>query len=151
MSKQGIEIVGSPLGSDAFCTKYLEKEIDHILHRAEGILQLHPQVAGKLLHACVSPAPAYISQLCPPHLTRPIFALFDRKLWNLWMKILGDTDDQLYVCVQGRKRARGWAYLPARMGGTGLRSWFQTSSFSWFCSLASCIAAKSSLKKGYTF
>jgi hypothetical protein len=101
---------------------------------------LHPQCATKLLKECVCAAPAYLAQVCHPNFTKEFFEVFDEKVWQIFLEVLGGVSGpQLHCCEEGLARARTRAFLPTCYRGVGLRSWSRVSEFSWFCSVASCI------------
>jgi hypothetical protein len=108
---------------------------------ADTLLNLHPQCATKILRECLCPAPAYISQVCHPQLTRAFLADFDDRVWELWLRILGGVGGkELSCCPAVLARSRLRAFLPCRFDGAGLRSWDRAASFAWFCSMAACSA-----------
>jgi hypothetical protein len=81
-----------------------------------------------------------VAQVCHPILTKKFLSAFDDRVWNLWLRILGDVGgEELGCCAQSLNRARMKAFLPSRLNGVGLRSWERASDFSWFSSVASCI------------
>jgi hypothetical protein len=135
-----MEIVGAPVGSFDFCTTFVESTLATMLHQSESLLQLHPQAATKLLRGCVCAAPGYLSQVCHPNFTKGPLHNFDDSVWNLWLRVLGETGgNELSCCTSVYERARRKAFLPSRYDGVGFRSWERTSAFAWFCSVASCI------------
>ena len=139
LAEQGIEVVGVPVGSQAYCSRTINKKIDEMLSNCESLTQLHPQSATKLLRESVCAAPAYIAQTCPPSLTSSVLRRFDDRVWNIWLKILGCDTGELKCCDSVMQAARKRAFLPCRLDGAGLRSWERTSEFAWFCSMAACI------------
>ncbi len=136
---QGMEIVGAPVGSDAFCRLFVEKTLDRMLRESEALVKLHPQCATKLLKDCVCAAPAYLAQVCHPSISKQHLQKFDDHVWKLWLSILGGTENSGACCDKSMQRARMKAYLPSRLNGVGLRSWERTSDIAWFASVASCI------------
>jgi Reverse transcriptase (RNA-dependent DNA polymerase) len=153
---RGMEIVGAPVGSADFCSNFVTTTLDTMLRHSESLLKLHPQSATKLLKDCVCAAPGYLAQVCHPNFTKGPLLSFDDSVWNLWLRILGDTgNNELVACTSVLERARVKAFLPSRFDGVGLRSWERTSAYAWFCSVASCIGlcdpdfdfARRSLKK----
>ena len=98
-SVRGIEVVGAPVGSFDFCSNFVQNALNDMLRNAETLLQLHPQCATQLLRECVCPAPAYLSQVCHPNLTRTFLAAFDDSVWKIWLQALGGTGaDELHCC-----------------------------------------------------
>ena len=138
---QGIEVVGSPVGSKLFCESFVNKSLKSMLEQNDNILSIHPQAASKLLFTCIAQAPGYLSQVCHPTITKKAFTAFDKQLWKLWTTLLGGIgpeSDQLAMCKSGESRAQHWAALPTRHGGAGLRRWSTVGEYSWYCSFAMC-------------
>ena len=135
---RGMEIVGTPVGSLDFCSRFVEKTIDKMLLDSESLMQLHPQCATKLLRECVCAAPGYIAQVCHPSVTREHLLRFDDSVWALLLRILGN-DSGVACCEAVLGRARLRAFLPSRLDGAGLRSWDRTAAVAWYCSVASCL------------
>lgn len=118
-----------------------------MLSHSGDLMKLHPQSATKILLNCVSPAPAYLSQVCHPDLTKDHLENFDKQLWHIWMRILGGTGteaDQLSFCAEGQKRAQAFAQLPVKLGGAALRSWSTVADYAWYCSFANCFLERDS-------
>jgi hypothetical protein len=114
-----------------------------MLQSSGHLTQMHPQAATKILLKCVAPAPGYLAQTCHPQVAKKSLTRFDKATWQMWLDILGGVGpekDQLSQCVIGQFRSRQWAYLPARLGGAGLRWWAATANFAWFTSVAECTA-----------
>ena len=136
-----MEVVGCPIGSEAFCKNFVRKSLKEMLKHSMHISSIHPQAAIKLLLNCLSPAPAYLSQVCHPNITKDPLQAFDKELWKLWTTILGGLGpeaEQLSMCKTGEARAQNWARLPTRTGGAGLRSWSTIAEYAWYCSFAIC-------------
>lgn len=151
VSLQGIEVVGAPIGSQAFQKAFVRSSLEGALRCQEDVKQLHPQCAARLLTQCVSACPAYLAQVCHPVVSQESMALFDERLLDLFVSVLGgvcggsegcDDSSQLKVCEDGFAWCRKRAQLPCRFGGAGLRCWQRTTEFSWYCSVASLVAQK---------
>ena len=114
VSHQGMEVVGVPVGSTAFCSNIVQKTLKAMLVNSELLVELHPQCATKLLKDCVCAAPAYVAQVCHPSITMEHLRNFDNSIWNLWLRILGSSDesDDLAHCSVALQRARLRATLP---------------------------------------
>ena len=54
ITKQGMEVVGCPVGSKAFCTSFVRKKTTTIMTQAKDLTLLNPQVAKRLLLKCVA-------------------------------------------------------------------------------------------------
>ena len=67
---QGMEIVGCLVGLDDFCKRYVRSTLKSMLDHSSSLLSIHPQAAVKTLLHCLSPAPAYLSQVCHPNWTK---------------------------------------------------------------------------------
>ena len=140
---QGMEIVGSPIGSELFCKNFIRTTLKSMVQHNKDLAQVHPQAASKLLLKCVSTAPGYLTQVCHPSMTKEPLKVFDKELWKLWTCILGGVghrDEQLTMCATGQARSRQWTYLPSREGGVGLRHWETIADYAWYCSFAECTA-----------
>ena len=153
--QQGMEVVGCPIGSPAFCKSFVRKTVKSMLANSHELTQLHPQAATKLILKCVSAAPAYLSQVCHPLMTKESFTMFDREMWKLWTTIFGGVGldgEQLQMCDVGIERSRLWSYLPARTGGAGLKCWSTIADYAWFCSFADCtVLHDADFEKGRVF
>ena len=139
--RQGIEVVGCPVGSFEFQQRFVQRNLTDMLRSRDDLKQLHPQCAARLLLQCVSASPAYIAQVVHPSATKEALTAFDDSMWSLFLDLLGGVGgEQLDCCAEGLSRARFRAQLPCRLGGAGLRSWERTAGFAWFASVASCTA-----------
>jgi len=118
VQKQGMEIVGCPIGSDRFCKNFIKKTLKTMLAHNNDLKQIHPQAASKLLLNCVASAPGYLAQVCNPALIKDYLINFDDDLWKLWTLVLGGVGPaQEQLAEEGRIRSRSWTTLPARLGG----------------------------------
>ena len=138
---RGMEIVGAPVGAPAFCEDFVKRTLEFMLRQSEELLKLHPQCATKILKDCVSAAPAYLAQVCHPAVTKEYMGNFDKRVWDLWVNVIGGVGDKSPgCCTLSLERSRMKAFLPSRLNGVGLRSWDRTADFAWFASVACCIA-----------
>jgi len=138
---QGMEIVGAPVGSVAFCKKYVKNAVKKIIAESNTLADLHPQCATKLLKECICAQSAFLNQVCHPNTTIRAMTALDEHVWSLMQKIVGSVGedrDQLACCETGLERARTRAFLPSRYHGVGLQSAERTAGFAWFCSVAAC-------------
>ena len=144
MKLQGMEIVGSPVGSLDFCRGFVERTLEIMLRESKSLVDLHPQCATKILKECVCAAPCYLAQVCHPNLTKEYLVDFDERVWDILTEVVGGIGggDQLNCCAEGISRAKTRAFLPSRFNGAGFRSWERTADFAWFASVASCIGLK---------
>ena len=141
VDRQGIEVVGSPVGSRAYCQQYVRSSLKQMLQHSNNLEHIHPQAAAKILLTCLAQAPVYLSQVCHPSVTRKEFGKFDIEVWKLWTAILGgvgDEAEQLKLCKAGESRANRWTSLPSREGGVGLRWWSTVGEYAWYGSFAWC-------------
>ena len=102
---QGIEIVGSPIGSSYFREQFVKDTLRDTLKKSADLTLLHAQSATKLLLNCVVPAPCYIAQVCHPDITKEPLTDFDDHIWKLWTQILGGGEE-LDLCPTGLSRAQ---------------------------------------------
>ena len=77
---QRLEIVGCPVGSDDFCKRYVSSTLKSMLDHSSSLISIHPPAAAKILLNCLSPAPAYLSQVCHPDWTQDALQAFDKEL-----------------------------------------------------------------------
>ncbi|OLP76330.1 132 kDa protein [Symbiodinium microadriaticum] len=130
---QGLLVLGTPLGSDAFVQSQLElkrAEHDKLLTRIPAVEDL--QAAWLLLRFCACPRANYLLRVLPPAATLPFAAAHDGAVDRCLSALLGFADAPL-----PEASARS-ARLPLQCGGLGLRaasldrhaaywaSWFDT-------------------------
>ena len=130
---QGLLVLGTPLGSDAFVQSQLElkrAEHDKLLTCIPPVEDL--QAAWLLLRFCACPRANYLLRVLPPAATLPFAAAHDGAVDRCLSALLGFADAPL-----PEASARS-ARLPLQCGGLGLRaasldrhaaywaSWFDT-------------------------
>src|SRR5687767_649557 len=86
IQRQGIAVVGSPIGSSAFQRSFVESELESFLRYEDDLLLLQPQCASRLILQSLSAAPAYIAQVVHPSVSRDPLSLFDDRLWALFLR-----------------------------------------------------------------
>ena len=115
---QGIHVLGTPLGHDAFRkAALLAKRCQHdsLLDKLPGLPDL--QTAWLLLLMCACPRSNYLLRTMQPSITEEFAARHDRVIMGCLSELLG-SDGPLHLDDQALQRAK----LPLRLGGLGLRS-----------------------------
>ena len=113
--RQGLTVLGSPLGHDAFVAHHLQSkraEHDRLLQRIPHLDDL--QAAWLLLQPCTAPRANYLLRILPPHLTAAYATTHDSAIAQCLANLL-ELEGSLTPCTV---RA---AQLPQRFGGLGLR------------------------------
>ena len=113
--RQGLTVLGSPLGHDAFVAHHLQSkraEHDRLLQRIPHLDDL--QAAWLLLQSCATPRANYLLRILPPHLTAAYATAHDSAIAQCLANLL-ELEGSLTPCTV---RA---AQLPQRFGGLGLR------------------------------
>jgi hypothetical protein len=136
----GVVVLGSPVGSPAFCNDVLEDRIQKIKNAIEKLPLLeNPQAQFVLLRSCLSfPKFAYNLRTCDPRHSRAHFNLFDEAQRRSLESILSSplTPEHWYQ-----------AALPVSLGGMGLRL-AEAHSPAAFCSSISQTASLVNLMLG---
>ena len=110
--KQGLLVLGTPLGNDAFVQRQLElkrAEHDKLLTRIPAVEDL--QAAWLLLRFCACPRANYLLRVLPPAATLPFAAAHDGAVDRCLSALLGFADAEL-----PEASARS-ARLPLQCGG----------------------------------
>ena len=119
--RNGIVVLGSPPGSDAFQAAHASARLAKQAGFLEEIGQLEDvQTAWVLLSQSAVPRAMHMLRTMPPPLARGYAEAHDAAIWTTFCALLGEgarTDDLL---------ARQIATLPGRHGGLGLQSAFRT-------------------------
>ncbi len=116
--RQGITILGTPLGTDSFVQRALHSkrgEHDRLLQRIPTVPDL--QVAWLLLLHCASPRPNYLMRVLPPSQTEAFAREHDAAV----MQCMGTLLANNHPAQLGPSQAAR-AHLPMSWGGMGLRS-----------------------------
>ena len=117
--RQGLSILGTPLGHAAFVEARLREISDEhrqLLDRLQSVPDL--QSAWLILSQCASTRANFHLRSLQPSLTEEFAAEHDRSIWQS-LKALLDREDS---CGSDDERAKRIAQLPMRLGGLGLRS-----------------------------
>jgi hypothetical protein len=135
----GFRVAGSPIGTDAFVTSFVEtKLLDSLrkLHAIKTVGYQCPRAAHRLLSTCVSKLLGFIAATVPPGLAMPALATFDDHLSAAFLHILAPTG---FECSQERMdRAKLKVSLPSSHGCGLFRSADQ-GSIAWWSSVSSCL------------
>ena len=142
VSRDGIVILGCPVGSDAFTrAKVAEKLADY----SRGMDMLpkldHPQAAFKLLRDSFNQRAGYLSRTLPPDVCSDLFEEFDDHVWRVTSEILGL--DKLGLAVDDPRlfAARQQAFQPVRHAGLGLRSLYRVGPCAFLASMMDCASS----------
>jgi hypothetical protein len=111
----GTLILGTPVGTDAFCEAALAERVDHACHLMEFLPELDDhQVALLLLRSCLgSPRLVYACRTCSSQLIIGMLQRFDKAVRRSLALICGRT------LSAPQQQQASW---PIRRGGLGLRS-----------------------------
>jgi hypothetical protein len=113
VEKDGIDLLGAPLGSNDFANKIVIERVEKISRAMDLLDNLnHPQYQLLLLRYCVGmPRFGYSLRTADPEAISEAIRLFDEKVDEVLFKIIGKGLD---------KKRRALAGLPVRMGGLGI-------------------------------
>ena len=93
VASQGMEVVGSPVGSMDFQQRFVDSTLEGYLTSRLDLLKLHPQCAVRLLLQCVSACPTFVSQVVHPDVTKgPLTTsttVFGPYSWGSWEILVG--------------------------------------------------------------
>ena len=126
VTRDGVTISGTPIGTDDFCTEALEKKEREIASFLKLLLDPelatnNPDVAMTALKNAIMQM-QYLIQTVPPRLTRPIAVRLDNAVWDTFYAIA--TPDHRPTPATSSKarlqRARLFASLPTAFNGYGL-------------------------------
>ena len=129
--KQGIKVLGTPLGHPDYVAAQLEKilEKQHIfLQRIPSIPDL--QSAWLLLLHCASPRANYLLRVLPPDRVLRYAQVHDDRLWQCFCDLLSIAPEQC------DRIAANSSTLPLSLGGLGLRSAVRTSAPAYWANWA---------------
>ena len=114
LEAEGFELLGSPIGSKAFCRRYFAGKMKKYREVWANIQKLeHLQTQALLLRYCASFCKVvHLFRTVPPHLLSAEFAQFDQEFRTAIESIIGRTSDFT------------WSFmgLGCKKGGLGLRS-----------------------------
>ena len=113
---QGITVLGSPLGHDAFVARHLERKREDHDRLLQRLPSLDLQAAWLLLQSCAAPRANYLLRILPPHLTATYEAAHDAAVAHCLATLLEHEAAPL------PDHSLRTAQLAQRFGGLGLRS-----------------------------
>ena len=113
---EGLRILGSPVGSDEFCTSFVVNAVREIFPLFDFLPNLSLQVSFILLQESLNSHLSFLLRTTPPSLSQEGAAIFDKKCFQLLAKF-GQFDPE---CVD--EDIISQTSLPIRLGGLGLRS-----------------------------
>ncbi|CAI5968712.1 unnamed protein product, partial [Closterium sp. NIES-64] len=121
VARRGLTVTGVPIGTVSFVEQSLPDRLERMGRVLPWLPRLRqPQTAARLLSACVSTRPQYLSRTVPP--SPAVISSFTR-----WDARLGETFQQLlasgtWACREDvREAALDQIFLPIRLGGFGIR------------------------------
>ena len=122
--EQGVLVLGSPIGTQAFAEAHGQKKLNEELELLDLLPQLPDlQCAWNLLQLCAAPRANYHLRSQPPKQVALYAATHDTAVWQTLCYLLDRTD----LCTELNRRPAYVAQLPLRLGGCGLRSACRTS------------------------
>ena len=120
----GILILGSPIGTEAFVKRELDKKLHEEVEFLDRIALIpNIQVSCLLMYYCGSPRATYLLRTTPPILCQDYAKKRDAMIRKKLAKILNLTEPSL-------DSKAGQTHLPGRLGGLGLNS-SKRSSWHW--------------------
>ena len=130
IEESGIKLLGAPIGSDEFISKFIQKRIEKIRTITSELPSLHqPHLEFVLLRSCLSlPKISYLLRTTNTSQFQPLLREFDSITREALNRILG-----------GPASDEAWAQakIPISMGGLGLRAAEDHSSVAFSISLLS--------------
>ncbi|CAI6012275.1 unnamed protein product, partial [Closterium sp. NIES-65] len=138
VARRGLTVTGVPVGTVSFVEQSLPDRLERMGRVLPWLPRLRqPQTAARLLSACVSTRPQYLSRTVPP--SPAVISSFTR-----WDARLGETFQQLlasgtWACREDvREAALDQIFLPIRLGGFGIRRMARIALVSFVCSWVQC-------------
>ncbi|CAI7762573.1 unnamed protein product, partial [Closterium sp. NIES-54] len=138
IARRGLTVTGVPVGTVSFVEHSLPDRLERMGRVLPWFPRLHqPQTAARLLSACVSTRPQYLTRTVPP--SPAVISSFTR-----WDTRLGETFQQLlalgtWACREDvREAALDQIFLPIRLGGFGIRRMARIAPVSYVCSWVQC-------------
>ncbi|CAI6008072.1 unnamed protein product [Closterium sp. NIES-65] len=138
VARRGLTVTGVPVGTVSFVEQSLPDRLERMGRVLPWLPRLRqPQTAARLLSACVSTRPQYLSRTVPP--SPAVISSFTR-----WDARLGETFQQLlasgtWACREDvREAALDQIFLPIRLGGFGICRMARIAPVSFVCSWVQC-------------
>ncbi|CAI5943584.1 unnamed protein product [Closterium sp. NIES-65] len=138
VARRGLTVTGVPVGTVSFVEQSLPDRLERMGRVLPWLPRLRqPQTAARLLSACVSTRPQYLSRTVPH--SPAVISSFTR-----WNARLGETFQQLLAsgtwacCEDVREAALDQIFLPIRLGGFGIRRMARIAPVSFVCSWVQC-------------
>jgi hypothetical protein len=123
-SRDGIMILGSPIGNDNFVATHLDQQLEDILRPINRIKDFTTDIAYTLLRTCIISRPFFVFKAIFPSLSDIQSQEFDNQIINCMERIVNDGNEM-------PMESRRVSSLPIRFGGLGLRSIHDTKSTAW--------------------
>lgn len=124
LNSNGINILGTPLGSEAFCRDECASKFRNMSASVKSITKYHPEIAYLLLAQCVNSRPQHLLRSVPPWILAEAALQFD-DIIDQAIKVLCQCSGALPA------HAALIRALPIRSGGLGMRSASTTAAAAW--------------------
>jgi hypothetical protein len=127
---EGVDLLGAPIGTEEFCTRYLVEKLKKLdLVDTRLLMMKDAQVEMLLLRYCLSIGKlTNLVRATPPALVSQALALFDDRMFRMLARVMRVTGfDEVQWAQAG---------LPIRSGGVGLTQALQLSGAAYVASCA---------------
>ena len=136
-SPDGIVVLGTPIGSNAFCQAKADERIDVERRLWEDISNVPGvQCAWQISSQSAGPRCSYFSRTMPPTVSEAYAKAHDNGMWSIVRSLMGVLQD---LAGEELSFAMKLCSLPARLGGLGLRSASRTSPAAYSASWADAL------------
>ena len=130
----GIMVLGSPLGQDAYVAAQADMRLDSERQYLREISQVpDPQCAWLLLSQSAAARAVHTLRTVPPRLSQTYAEAHDTALWKTFCQILGAQD------MANDMLARDIASMPGRHGGLGLQSAARTAPAAYWAAVVDAL------------
>jgi hypothetical protein len=90
VDREGIRVVGAPVGTQAFINEFLEEKMSEYATVLPKLKKLRRTCAIPLLRSTYMPIPIYLSRVIRPYLMLPYAAQHDTHILNTYKDIMDD-------------------------------------------------------------
>ena len=134
---QGLRVAGTPVGTDAYCEKFMEAQCRDAIKKLEALQGIDPQAGIKLLKTCVVPSLPFFLQVIPSQLVLPCLERFDEAVVACVLGLLSTKEARAPECSKSRmERAILKLQLPTRHMGLGCTSMARIAPAAFWSSVA---------------
>jgi len=131
-SDTGLNILGCPVGKDAFVHEELKLLFSESQKYINVVNKVPSQIAYLLLRFCINTKPSYLARTCPPWLLHEHAIRHDQRIDSC---IASMIDETYLNDVSSTVRA-----LPVKMGGLGIYAVTDISTPAWLASYADALS-----------